>query len=917
MAAVSAVLLSAGTPATAQRSLGIDVSAYQGNLSATAWATLKRATNAQVGGVFGDGRDFVLIRSSRGGTTGEDHRQGGYPSGNNTFYNLSERYDDPYYVQNISLATSAGLFAGTYHFARPDVVASTLNSDGVTTAGVDNTGTDEANHMIQMVGPWMRPGYLPPVLDLEAGNPPRTATQLATFCTDFSAQIYAVTGIRPMIYIGGTYSSFLQGSSTPAALVTAFPQLWNARYVVNDNATNTTYLTGNPKDSYSGFYGPWDDPPNPANPWCFWQYGTKTGLNAYSGALDKDVAQGGIEFVKDALVPAIWMNDSDGQWTTLLNWNSGQTPVAPVPGPNQLTPVGTQTLPTPRLPYTNDTVILDHPSAAITVTLASGAQNIRKLYMREALNITGGSLTINYIPSSDSTPIAAQFSGPVTLSGSASLSVHTLQVDAAQTFTLSGGTLAFNVINLMPNSTTPAKLAVSGNMNFSAFSGSTSTVTNGAGSSSSGWVDLGGATRALYVASGVGLFMEVPIANGGLTKSGAGTMHLDAVNTYTGGTTLSAGTLEAGGSGSIQGNVTNSVGTLKLDNASAMASSASLALASSPASGAVNLNFSGTQTISTLYFGGTRKAAGIWAASGATHNNAAFAGSGILNVTTGPASSTAVTRTSGSSPSPYGNSLTFTATVTGNSPGGTVQFKVDGVAVGSPVTLIGGSASLVTSTLSVTGSPHQITAYYNGDDNNNPSDSSASPISQAITALTTSCSLTPSVNPSGPGTNVTFTAAVNGVPPSADLPTGNVVFSANGKPFATNALVSGSISASTASLPLGTNAMTAQYFGDGIFLGSTGSVAQVVKLLVTCSQTNAVLSVADNPDGTFTLTFVGTPQAEYSVLASPDAAAPITSWAPLAGSTNTVTNASGLWQFTVTNTAPQQFYRSVAVVPCP
>ena len=47
MAAVSAVLLSAGTPATAQRSLGIDVSAYQGNLSATAWATLKRATNAQ------------------------------------------------------------------------------------------------------------------------------------------------------------------------------------------------------------------------------------------------------------------------------------------------------------------------------------------------------------------------------------------------------------------------------------------------------------------------------------------------------------------------------------------------------------------------------------------------------------------------------------------------------------------------------------------------------------------------------------------------------------------------------------------------------------------------------------------------------------------------------------------------------
>ena len=94
-------------------------------------------------------------------------------------------------------------------------------------------------------------------------------------------------------------------------------------------------------------------------------------------------------------------------------------------------------------------------------------------------------------------------------------------------------------------------------------------------------------------------------------------------------------------------------------------------------------------------------------------------------------------------------------------------------------------------------------------------------------------------------------------------------------------------------------------------------MAQVVKLFVTCSQTNAVLSVANNHDGTFTLTFVGTPQAEYYVLASPDVAAPMASWGPVVGSTNTVTNVSGLWQITITNTAPQQFYRSAAVVPCP
>jgi hypothetical protein len=187
-----------------------------------------------------------------------------------------------------------------------------------------------------------------------------------------------------------------------------------------------------------------------------------------------------------------------------------------------------------------------------------------------------------------------------------------------------------------------------------------------------------------------------------------------------------------------------------------------------------------------------------------------------------------------------------------------------------------------------------------------------------ITALTTSCLLTSSVNPSAPGSNVTFTAAVNGVPPAADLPTGNVVFWANGAPFATNALVSGGSSAGTASLPLGTNALTAQYLGDGNFLGSTGSLAQVVvNLSVTCSQTNALLSIVENPDGTLTLTFVGTPQAQYYVLASADATVAMTNWAPVVGSTNTVTNVSGMWQFTVTNTASQQFYRGTAVAPCP
>jgi len=84
-----------------------------------------------------------------------------------------------------------------------------------------------------------------------------------------------------------------------------------------------------------------------------------------------------------------------------------------------------------------------------------------------------------------------------------------------------------------------------------------------------------------------------------------------------------------------------------------------------------------------------------------------------------------------------------------------------------------------------------------------------------------------------------------------------------------------------------------------------------------CSQTNEVVSMVNNGDGTFTLTLVGTPQAEYYVVASVDAAARMSNWLPVAGSTNTVTNLSGLWHVTVTNAGPHHYYRGAAVAPCP
>ena len=557
------------------RALGLDISAWQGNISQTTWNNIRTNEN----------RQFVILRSSRGGTTGYYNQNDA--ANNNGLNTFSQRYDDPYYVQNINRATAAGMFAGSYHFSRPDIIASTLNS-----GGIPNSGTDEADHFIQMAGPWMRPGYLLPVHDLEAGDGIRMDDEMAQFSIDFSSRIYAVMGIRPAIYVNGNYAAFVLGTAavslrnqivqlpvnTPSPVSPAYPTLWSARWPNQTDPNAIDVQNGEPKDSYAQIYGPWDDA-GVTHPWTFWQYASTGRLLSFNNGaanLDFDVARGGVEFLKDQLVPAVWMNDSDGQWTTLANWNSGQTPVAPVTGPGQVAPVGTQTLPTPRLPGAagagvtsgqHDTVILERPNADITVTLASGTHNIRKLYMREALNITGGLLTVNYVPSPDSTTNGAQFSGPVSLSGGG-FSVHTLQVDATQTFTLGGGTLTFNTVKLMPHSTTPAKILVSGDVNFNARTNVTATIVTGAGAGSSGLLDLGGGTRAFTVGNGpadVDLSIEVPITNGALVKTGLGTLNLSSANTFAGGTTISAGQLRVNnlnGSGTGSGGVTINGGTL-------------------------------------------------------------------------------------------------------------------------------------------------------------------------------------------------------------------------------------------------------------------------------------------------------------------------------------------------------------------
>jgi uncharacterized repeat protein (TIGR03803 family) len=186
-----------------------------------------------------------------------------------------------------------------------------------------------------------------------------------------------------------------------------------------------------------------------------------------------------------------------------------------------------------------------------------------------------------------------------------------------------------------------------------------------------------------------------------------------------------------------------------------------------------------------------------------------------------PATATAVT-TSGS-PSMFGQSVTFTATVTstyGAIPNGEIVTFYDGTTPLSSVPLAGGVAVYATSTLS--GKTHTIKATYSGDAKFAPSTGS---VKQVVEKYPTTTTLTSSLNPSQFGQAVTFTAQVTSAGPT---PTGSVKF-LDGTTSIGLATLSGGVAKLTKStLAVGTHSIAAHYNGDAASTTSTSSVVNQV-----------------------------------------------------------------------------------------
>jgi autotransporter-associated beta strand protein len=243
-----------------------------------------------------------------------------------------------------------------------------------------------------------------------------------------------------------------------------------------------------------------------------------------------------------------------------------------------------------------------------------------------------------------------------------------------------------------------------GNFLFSGLSGRTGT---GSGTTrdlnmGTGAVTLGG-DRIVTVSANtltVGGVIDDGVNDYSLTKSGAGQLNLDGINTYSGDTIVTDGILSI-----LQG---------YLADASSVLISGT---------GLIDLSFSGTDTVDKLFINGIQQTTGTWGstASGATHvDDARFTGPGTLTVTTAPdpliVVASAVTTTTNSAPTALSipvsnNGSTQTLTISAITIGGAnaASFVLDSTL---PINIAPGGSSTINYTFTPTTGPGAYAATF-------------------------------------------------------------------------------------------------------------------------------------------------------------------------------------------------------------
>ena len=338
--------------ARADRPEGIDASQFQGNVN---WVTV-HAPKASGGG----GKDFAIIRSTRGGTTGVGGSGGTTGTG-------AGRYDDPSFSGFMSAAKSAGMIIGPYHFSRVDRY-DPLDPNG--TSGNLSSPEDEARHFLEIAGPYMKVGYLHPMLDLEAGATNTTPAQMSDWVNRFVNTIVLAKGInaQPSIYLNTSYATSEVDTSVN------YLTLWLARPSTASDSQNGDPITPN---GFAHPYGVWGnaDP----KPWTFWQYDIPSVdpnpimVPGVQNEVDLDVVHGDATYLNSQKIQGVvWTGATNAIYDPGTNWTSGVEPTA------------------------NDEVLFDTtiPATGPNITLTAG-ENARAIYFANSYSLNGGNLTLS------------------------------------------------------------------------------------------------------------------------------------------------------------------------------------------------------------------------------------------------------------------------------------------------------------------------------------------------------------------------------------------------------------------------------------------------------------------------------------------------------------------------------------------
>jgi large repetitive protein len=457
----------------------------------------------------------------------------------------------------------------------------------------------------------------------------------------------------------------------------------------------------------------------------------------------------------------------------------------------------------------------------VTFTILNGANPVGSASTSTA--VSGGAASASYtLPggtAANTYTIQAVYSGSGNFLTSTD-TAHTLALGGAATTTAAANAVApFNasdqIVPLSASITSTAGTVNAGTVTFTVKSGSTvigAPVTSGtvsSGAASANFTLPGGASIDTYT-------IQAVYSGGGNFAGSSDGAHTLTVNANT--VQVTIGTSTSGQSFTIDGTAYTSQQTPTWT----IGANHTLATTSPQTIGPAQYTFN------------------HWSDGGAiSHTVAASAGTTTYTATFDVKYATSTALQTSGSPTAFGDSVTFTATVTSSNgiPGGSVQF-MDGVStLGSPVSLnASGVATLSTSSLGA--HTHSITAVYSGSSAHLGSTSGA--VSQVVTGAASSTAVVSSLNPSTYPQSVTFTATVSG---AFTAPTGTVTFQDGGVTLGVAALSGGIATYSTSSLAVGTRSITAVFGGDDSYAGSTSTtLSQVVNL---ASASVALLSSAN------------------------------------------------------------------------